>query len=277
MNGTRSNAWASVLQPNDVERRRLQVIGEVWDAVTFQHLTDLGVGAGWHCLEAGAGEGSVARWLSKRVGGSGRVVATDVDTRFLDFRGAGNVDVTNHDLRTDRCPGEPFDLIHARAVLMHLPERDQIAKRMATWLKPGGWLVLEDIFLVPEMFSPELLSRFWVGVADIAAALIGTDRMWALTQPGPLCSSGLVETGASVQIPPTFPPAGRQDDLSSSPVLEFTLRTLEQLAPAMAQRGLFTEQDASAMAGLIYARDPSLRLYGLGIVSAWGRRPDTPA
>jgi hypothetical protein len=31
------------------------------------------------------------------------------------------------------------------------------------------------------------------------------------------------------------------------------------------------------MAGLIDARDPSLRLYGLGIVSAWGRRPDTPA
>jgi protein-L-isoaspartate O-methyltransferase len=117
MKGTRDNAWASVLEPNDVERRRLQVIGEVWDAVTFQHLTDLGVGAGWYCLEAGAGEGSVARWLSERVGGTGRVVATDVDTRFLDFRGAGSVKVIKHDLRTDRCPGEPFDLIHARAVL----------------------------------------------------------------------------------------------------------------------------------------------------------------
>jgi tRNA A58 N-methylase Trm61 len=81
MGKVEGDAWASLLQPNEVEHRRLQVIGEVWDAGTFEHLTDLGIAEGWHCLEAGAGEGSVARWLSEHVGDGGHVVATDVDTR----------------------------------------------------------------------------------------------------------------------------------------------------------------------------------------------------
>jgi SAM-dependent methyltransferase len=277
MGKVEGDAWASLLQPNEVEHRRLQVIGEVWDGGTFQHLTDLGIAEGWHCLEAGAGEGSVTRWLSERVGDGGHVVATDVDTRFLDFRGVANVDVVQHDLRTDPCPGEPFDLIHVRAVLMHLPERDRIVERLATWLKPGGWVVLEDLFVLPEMFSPGLFSRFWAGAMGVAAARVGTDCAWALTQPEPMRSIGLVETGASVQVPPTFPPAGAQRDSALPPVLEFALRSLEQLAPAMAQLELFTEEDASEMAELLKAGDSSLLSYGLGMVSAWGQRPTVPA
>jgi SAM-dependent methyltransferase len=267
------DAWASLLQPNETERRRLQVIGEVWDANTFGHLADLGIAEGWRCMEAGAGEGSVARWLSGRVGSSGRVVATDVDTRFLDLRGAANGAVIQHDLRTDPCPGEPFDLIHARAVLMHLPDRDRIVERLAAWLRPGGWVVLEDLFVVPEMCSPELFSRFWAGVVGVTAARVGTDCSWTLRQPEQLRSAGLVETGASLHVPPTFPRAGARRELPLAPVLEFGLRSLEQLASAMDQLDLFTAADAGRMATLLEAGDPSLLSYGLGMVSAWGRRP----
>jgi hypothetical protein len=52
---------------------------------------------------------------------------------------------------------------------------------------------------------------------------------------------------------------------------------LEQLAPAMAQLELFTEEDASEMAELLKAGDSSLLSYGLGMVSAWGQRPTVPA
>ena len=43
------------------------------DPVTVQHLEGVGVTAGWSCLEVGGGGGSVARWLSDRVGGDGHV------------------------------------------------------------------------------------------------------------------------------------------------------------------------------------------------------------
>jgi hypothetical protein len=33
-----------------------------------------------------------------------------------------------------------FDLVHVRAVLMHIPDRMAVLRRLA----PGGWLVAED-------------------------------------------------------------------------------------------------------------------------------------
>jgi SAM-dependent methyltransferase len=273
MGTTAGETWASLLHPNEVERRRLQLFGDAFDADTCRHLRDLGVGEGWRCLEVGAGEGSVARWLSGQVGDGGRVVAADVDTRFLDFHDAGNVDVVRHDVRTDPCPGDPFDLIHARDVLMHLPARDEIIGRMVTWLRPGGWIVLDDLFVLPDLCSPALVSRFWAGVVGVIGARLGSDCGWALTLPGPLASAGLVETGASVAIPPTSPPAGAPADHPRPPVLELSLRTLEQLRPAMAQLGLLTDEEAGATAELLTARDPSIISYGLGLVTAWGRRP----
>jgi tRNA A58 N-methylase Trm61 len=46
-------------------------------------LESLGVADGWRCLEVGAGGGSIAEWLCRRVGRKGAVLATDLDTRFL--------------------------------------------------------------------------------------------------------------------------------------------------------------------------------------------------
>jgi hypothetical protein len=57
------------------ERERLAVLTRIADPITTRCLTDLG--PGWRCLDVGAGDGSVARWLA------GRVVATDLNPRFL--------------------------------------------------------------------------------------------------------------------------------------------------------------------------------------------------
>src|SRR5262249_26286675 len=140
-----TGAWADTMAPNETERQRLRALSDLYDPDTIRHLEDLGVGEGWRCLEVGAGEGSITRWLSARVG-SGSVVATDLDTRFLDFPASSNVDVRRHDVTVDPCPGEPFDLIHSRFVLCHLAGRQRVLERLTTWLKPGGWLLVEDPF-----------------------------------------------------------------------------------------------------------------------------------
>jgi hypothetical protein len=51
-------------------------------------------------LEVGGGSGSIARWMSERIGDAGRVVVTDIDTRFLDGMTARNVKIRLHDIRT---------------------------------------------------------------------------------------------------------------------------------------------------------------------------------
>jgi hypothetical protein len=42
------------------ERSRLGSLEAALDPGTIRHLTSLGVGPGWNCLEAGAGAGSIA-------------------------------------------------------------------------------------------------------------------------------------------------------------------------------------------------------------------------
>jgi tRNA A58 N-methylase Trm61 len=54
--------------PDDFERERLAMLTQVADPISTRRLTELGVEPGWRCLEAGAGDGSVARWLADRVG-----------------------------------------------------------------------------------------------------------------------------------------------------------------------------------------------------------------
>jgi ubiquinone/menaquinone biosynthesis C-methylase UbiE len=95
------------------------------------------VAEGWHCLEVGAGGGSIATWLCDRVGAAGHVVATDIDPRFLDAVGSPNLEVRRHDIASDPLPEAAFDLVHTRLVLVHLPEREAALRRIVRALKPG--------------------------------------------------------------------------------------------------------------------------------------------
>ena len=126
------------------ERKRLSLIEENYDPATIKQLEKLGVSEGWKCLEVGAGGGSIARWLQKQVGTSGKVVATDIDTRFLKHLDSPNLEVREHNILTDQLESETFDLAHARWVLVHLNAPEKALQKMADALRPGGWLFIED-------------------------------------------------------------------------------------------------------------------------------------
>jgi SAM-dependent methyltransferase len=126
----------------------------VFDPGTIAQLESIGVAPGWQCLEAGGGGGSVAAWLCQRAGSHGRVVATDLDTRFLDALDYSNLDVRRHDLVNEPLPRAAFDLVHARAVLVHLPDREKAFENLAAAVKPGGWLLLEELDYVSKVVDP---------------------------------------------------------------------------------------------------------------------------
>jgi SAM-dependent methyltransferase len=123
---------------------RFAALSAMFDPGTIRHLQECGVGRGWHCLEVGGGGGSIASWLADCVGPTGRVLTTDIDPRFLESLRVPNLEVQRHDIATDPLPERAFDLVHARLVLMHLPERERALARMISALKPGGWLVDEE-------------------------------------------------------------------------------------------------------------------------------------
>ena len=127
-----------------LELTRLQAIEQEFDPASRRRLYATGLTAGWRCLEVGPGAGSMMQWMGEKVGPSGQVVALDLSTKFLPARRPEQVEVQQGDIRTAALPQGSFDLVHARYVLVHLPDYEVALSRMLAALKPGGWIVLEE-------------------------------------------------------------------------------------------------------------------------------------
>lgn len=127
----------------DREHARLRVLARWRDPFTIEGLRAVGVGAGWRCLEVGAGAGTISAWLADVVGPTGSVVSTDVDLRFH-LEPVGNTEIREHDITKDPLPEREFDVVHVRAVLQHVADRELVLHRLIAALKPGGWLVVEE-------------------------------------------------------------------------------------------------------------------------------------
>jgi 2-polyprenyl-3-methyl-5-hydroxy-6-metoxy-1,4-benzoquinol methylase len=130
--------------PAEFEEKRLQSLQQILDPVTIRHLEQLEVQEGWRCLEVGTGEGSVARWLAKRVGPRGSVVAIDIDPRLMTRQYEPNLEMRQHDILVDDLEQGYYDLAHTRSVLTHLSDPVQAVNKMAAAVRPGGWLFLEE-------------------------------------------------------------------------------------------------------------------------------------
>ncbi len=129
---------------NEAAATRFGGLQGLWDEHTVQQLLATGVNDGWSCWEVGAGGGSIARWLAERVGSTGSVLATDLDLRWIPASSLSSLTIARHDVAHDPIPFDTYDLVHARLVLVHVPDRERVLADLAQSLRPGGWLVVED-------------------------------------------------------------------------------------------------------------------------------------
>lgn len=160
--------------------QRFDAFVALFDPTTFRHLAALGFGPGWRCWEVGAGGNSVVSWLAEQVGPTGKVVATDIDTSRLAAVDRPPVEVRVHDVGAEEPPGEGFDLVHARLVLVHVPDRERVLDSMIRALRPDGTLLIEDATLpsspcsaptstAPSSSSPTACGRDSAGCSPTAA------------------------------------------------------------------------------------------------------------
>jgi SAM-dependent methyltransferase len=172
----------------------LSLLEELFDPPTHERLERVGVGAGWEVLEVGAGRGSIAAWLAERVGPGGRVVATDVDTGLLEQRGDARIEVLRHDVLNDPFAPASFDLIHCRAVLVHVTDPEHAVARMAGWLRPGGVLVAEEPWTDVARLAPDRTA------ARAAGALRDIDGSFARRLPQVMHDAGLERVRAEAAL-----------------------------------------------------------------------------
>lgn len=188
-------------------KQQLDHLQECLDPLTIGQLEQLGVDAGWNCLEIGAGGGSIANWLAERVGPKGQVLATDLDTSHV--MASPGVRLLRHDVDIEPVPASGpalgWDLIHARLVLQHLPRRRQIVARLAAALAPGGWLLLEDFdcrhlpaAAVPDPTDADLFAEVTGAILAVLEGA-GADLAWGLDTYAAMRRVGLVDVSAHAQ------------------------------------------------------------------------------
>lgn len=250
---------------------RLAAIADLFDPATFRQLDATGVGPGWACWEVGAGGPTVARWLAGRVGPTGSVLATDIDLSWMGDPGPAGVEVRRHDVSADPMPEGRFDLIHARLLLVHLPDRATVAASLAARLRPGGWLVVEDadpalhpLACIDEYGSDQVLANRVRAAFRTLLAGRGADLAFGRTLPRLLRGLGLVDVVADAHFPVTSP---------TSALLERA--TVEQVRTGLVAAGEVSADEIDAhLANLAAGR---LDVSTAPMVSARGRRPATDA
>jgi SAM-dependent methyltransferase len=247
------------------DRARLQAAEDLLDEGTQRLvLSRIGLAEGWRCLEVGAGGGSIARWLSDRVGPSGHVVATDLDTRALKHLERAGLEIRRHDVVRDDLEENQFHLVHARLVLEHLTEREPALRKLANALAPGGWLMIESVDYVSAVPVSKLGAEEHARSQLVrleAFAQAGVDHNYGRRLPAALKALGLedVDNEGRVWVMHGGSPGARWFKHSLAHLRE-RLVGPDKLTDAQVERmlELFDDPDWAALSPIIMA--------------AWGRR-----
>jgi SAM-dependent methyltransferase len=284
---------------------RFEALSALFDPSTFRHFERLGVSEGWRCWEVGAGGPRVPNWLAEHVGSSGRVLATDIDVSWMESTRSTDstdstgptdsprhatgptdpdsprqatgtpvdttVEVLRHDVGVDQPPPGPFDLIHARLVLVHVKDRDAALRAMIGALRPGGHILIEDAapnlqpLLCIDEYGPDqaLANRLRQGFRELMRGR-GADLDYGRKLPRLLREAGLAEVGADAYFPVTSP----QCD-----VLEAA--TVRHVRDLLLSEGIATAAEIDRHLDNVEAG--KLDCGTSPMVSAWGRRPERAA
>lgn len=245
------------------ERERLGAIDRIFGVRHRAQLRSLGLAEGWRCLEVGAGAGHLTEWLCEQVGPSGQVVATDLDTRFLEALEIGNLEVRHHDIVADPLEEAAYDLVFARLVLEHLPARESVLERMLAAARPGGLVVLAETDFstcVPYPSTPSFAAVLEGIITLLTAA--GWDGTWACRAPGAMAAVGAVDVDADGWLELLH---------GKTPEMDSTRLTVGRLAEPLVTNGLASPEQVAEVSD--WLDNPGFTLVSSLYVTSWGRRP----
>lgn len=230
--------------PREYERLRTQA--RIWEGATARVFDQVGVRRGGSCLDAGCGPGETMRMLAERVGPEGRVLGMDADTsigilavEMLHRTGNRQCGFHTHDLTAaEPVPGAPFDLVYARLLLFHVPQRVAMLERLWDAVAPGGHLVVQDYDLRTASVLPDLAS-----FAEVGRVIFG-----AFGAAGADISVGARLTRlfeeAGVGVPDGTDVTGRIEPLGTGSAM--FANVFRSLLPVALAHGITTEDAAAA-------------------------------
>jgi ubiquinone/menaquinone biosynthesis C-methylase UbiE len=135
-----------------ITRARLR---EVLEPAAGERVLEVGPGTGYYSLP-------VAEWIAP----DGMLDVFDLQQEMLDHtmrrageRGVANIEAMRGDARRLPYLEGTFDAAFLAAVLGEIPDQDAALRELARVLKPGGRLVVGELFGDPHWVSPGALRR----------------------------------------------------------------------------------------------------------------------
>ncbi len=210
-------------------------------------------------------------------GPTGHVLATDIDVTWAGRRPPAHQcrGAASTTWRPTRRPKGQFDLVHARLVLVHVPEREAALDAMVAALRPGGWLFVEDADPALQPLSCPGGARARPGAGQPAAARLpgpdGRARRGPGLRPHPAPPAPGGRPGPRwgpmprSRWPSRRAPAGDGDHhLIRDQLLEHGIATEEEIELPPGQRGGRTARSDPAADDRRLGAPPALSLTGAG-------------
>jgi SAM-dependent methyltransferase len=139
------------LGSSEGESARLQQQADELAPDSAALLDRAGVRPGQAAIDLGCGPRGILDLLAARVSPGGRVVGLDADpahtamaARFVSDQRLNGVEVVTADARHTGLPSGSFDLVHARTLLVNVPDPAQVVAEMVRLAKPGGMVAVAE-------------------------------------------------------------------------------------------------------------------------------------
>ncbi len=182
------NAIYALGSSND-ESTRLQRQADELAPDSAALLDRVGLRPGHSAVDLGCGPRGVIELLYDRVSPGGRVVGIDADPSHVSMASdlvanlaMRDVDVVSADARHTGLQSGSFDLVHARTLLVTLPEPAEVLNEMVRLARPGGWVAKPD----PRSTRP--VTRAVRSGPTWSAPSVRTSCVWGWQMSGNLTS-----------------------------------------------------------------------------------------
>ena len=257
------------------ESARLQCQADELAGDSAALLDRVGLRPGQSVIDLGCGPRGILDMLAERVAPAGRVVGLDADpahtamaAEFAARRGLSGVEIITADARSTGLGTGTFDLVHARTLLINLPDPAGVAAEMLRLARPGGWVAsLESDIEYARCYPPHSAFDRLCKIFTVAFRRNGADPWIGRRVQELFRQAGLenVQAEARVQM---YPLGNSRRTIRLDLVRSIRSHVLEMNLASAAE---LDELDTAARAHL---EDPHTVVISGLLFLTWGRKPD---
>jgi ubiquinone/menaquinone biosynthesis C-methylase UbiE len=233
-----------------------------------------GLTRGQRAIDVGCGPSGIIDLLAEKVTPGGQVTGLDADPvhvtmarQFAAERGLGNVEVVEADARHTGLPPESFDLVHARTLLVTIPDPAGVLAEMTRLARPGGWVAGLEADGEHSLCYPA--HPAWDRLCEIFLAAFsrnGADPLTGRRLPELYRQAGLTDVGAECVAP--LHPAGHSRRT-------IRLDLVRGMRPVIVEQGIASETELGELDHAVRAHlaDPATLVMPFIYFMVWGRKP----